>query len=125
MPVFATRLTSTNFDKVPELLCRLNPFNLVDVARLPFRMTASVGYYGLSLSASGLTGNRYLNIFISSFSGTACVFDDHLYPQKVCFLSKVSPMHFTRRYFRNIESLVAFEMLCRSLTNFENSNRVH
>jgi len=29
-------------------------------------MTASVGYYGLSLSASGLTGNRYLNIFISS-----------------------------------------------------------
>ena len=30
-------------------------------------MTSSVGYYGLSLSAGGLTGNRYLNIFISSF----------------------------------------------------------
>ncbi len=30
-------------------------------------MATSVGYYGISLSAAGLTGNRYFNIFISSF----------------------------------------------------------
>ncbi|XP_065051213.1 organic cation transporter protein-like isoform X1 [Rhopilema esculentum] len=66
--------------EVSTSVCGKQPadYNIMDLFRTPkirkraiimfyIWMTSSLGYYGLSLSASSLTGNRYLNIFISSF----------------------------------------------------------
>lgn len=33
---------------------------------LLFRLASSIGYYGLSLGARGLSGDRYINLFVSS-----------------------------------------------------------
>ena len=37
-----------------------------DSISLFFRLASSIGYYGLSLGARGLSGDRYINLFVSS-----------------------------------------------------------
>ena len=53
--------------KLTDITSKLQNLASSTLLYLFSRFVASVGYYGLSFNAAGITNNKYLSIFISSF----------------------------------------------------------